>query len=87
VIAAIHRDLQSGVDAGTFRRYLFFRLNVFPIHIPPLRERKDDIPLLVEYLTDRYAKKPGTRSERSKKGPWACSKYVTDRETFVNCKM
>src|SRR5437016_13417625 len=59
VLAATNRDLKSAVDAGTFRQDLFYRLNVFPIHLPSVRERVDDIPLLVEYFIDRYAKKAG----------------------------
>jgi formate hydrogenlyase transcriptional activator len=59
VLVASNRDLKSAVDAGTFRQDLFYRLNVFPIHLPSLRERVDDIPLLVEYFIDRYAKKAG----------------------------
>jgi len=59
VLVATNRDLKSAVDAGMFRQDLFYRLNVFPIHLPSLRERVDDIPLLVEYFIDRYAKKAG----------------------------
>ena len=59
VLVATNRDLKSAVDAATFREDLFYRLNVFPIHLPSLRERVDDIPLLVEYFIDRYAKKAG----------------------------
>jgi formate hydrogenlyase transcriptional activator len=59
VLAATNRNLKAAVTAGTFRGDLFYRLNVFPIRVPTLRERKDDIPLLVAYLIERYAKKAG----------------------------
>ena len=67
VLAATNRDLKAAVAAGNFREDLFYRLNVFPIQMPSLRQRVDDIPLLVEYFIERYAKQGGKRIRNIRK--------------------
>ncbi len=64
IIAATHRDLSACIAAGTFRKDLFYRLNVFPIHLPPLRERRSDIPLVVKHFCREYAKRTGRQVRR-----------------------
>ncbi|NWJ42509.1 MAG: sigma 54-interacting transcriptional regulator [Geothrix sp.] len=64
LIAATHQDLAQMVESGGFRRDLFYRLNVFPVRVPPLRDRKEDIPNLVRYFTQKFARAMDRRIER-----------------------
>ncbi|HEX3850772.1 MAG TPA: sigma 54-interacting transcriptional regulator, partial [Polyangiaceae bacterium] len=67
IIAATNRDLSAAIDGAGFREDLFYRLNVFPLEVPPLRERIEDIPLLVRYFIERYARKAGKSFHRVNK--------------------
>ena len=67
VVAATNRNLEEAVAAGAFRADLFYRLNVIPVEMPSLRQRREDIPLLVEYFVDRYSRNAGKRIKRVSK--------------------
>ena len=75
VVAATNRDLSAAIAAGAFRTDLFYRLNVFPIHVPPLRGRKEDVPMLLEYFVQRFGEKMGKQIHR------------IDKKTIELCQM
>lgn len=89
LIAATHRDLPAMIRDGEFREDLFYRLNVFPVEIPPLRERRDDIPLLVHYFVSRLARRmrkriksvPKSAMEALANAPWPGN--IRELENFI----
>jgi transcriptional regulator with PAS, ATPase and Fis domain len=70
VVSATHRDLEKMVRTGGFRQDLFYRLHVFPLHMPSLRERRDDVPILARHFLERYARELGRSVTASRRNAW-----------------
>jgi two-component system response regulator PilR (NtrC family) len=86
VVAATNRDLKKEVENQRFREDLYFRLQVIPIEVPPLRARKSDIALLVRHFLERFAREVGKGArQRSIPRPSACSRATPGRATCASC--
>ena len=86
VIAATNRDLRQLVDEGRFQDDLFYRLHVIPIGVPPLRERVEDIPMLVAYFADKHATRCGKSIDSLEEGVMSTLQDITGRATCASSK-
>jgi len=86
LLAATNVSLTQMVAERKFRNDLYYRLNVFPIDVPPLRDRRDDIPLLVRYFANKYARRMGKQIESIPRKRWMHSPTIPGREISGNCR-
>jgi two-component system nitrogen regulation response regulator NtrX len=84
VLAATNKDVESEIAAGRFREDLFYRLNVVPIHVPPLRERREDIPLLIRHFIGQLAGRADSRLARCRMTRWRDCPSSSGRATCAS---
>ena len=85
VIAATNKDLEEEIEKGTFREDLYFRLAVIPIHVPPLRERREDIPLLVRHFIELFSRENNARPRRITPAALEALQRYRGRATSASC--
>ena len=85
-VAATNRDLKAMVDENKFRADLYYRLHVFPLNVPALRDRREDIPLLTRYFVQKHAQRMGRKIEAIRPRRWMRSSLTIGRAISANCR-